>query len=50
MISIEGMNLNVDDWHGHPRLFDQLSDIVTGLHRGTSAVEAERAGRIAGSA
>jgi hypothetical protein len=40
MISIEGMNLNVDDWHGRPPacLFDQLSAIVTGLHRVMSAV------------
>src|SRR5262249_14343208 len=39
MISIEGMNLNVDDWHGRPPLlFDQLSVIVTGLHRVMSVV------------
>jgi hypothetical protein len=39
MISIEGMNLNVDDWHGRPPAwFDQLSAIVTGLHRVMSAV------------
>ena len=39
MISIEGMNLNVDDWHGRPScLFDQLSAIVTDLHRVMSAV------------
>ena len=38
MISIEGMNLNVDDWHGRPPCwFDQLSAIVTGLHRVMSA-------------
>jgi hypothetical protein len=30
MVSIEGMNLNVDDWHGRPPCwFDQLSAIVT---------------------
>jgi hypothetical protein len=39
MISIKGMNLNVDDWHGRsPARFDQLSVIVTGLHRVMNAV------------
>jgi hypothetical protein len=34
MISIERMNLNVDDWHGRlSRLFAPLSVIVTGLDR-----------------
>jgi hypothetical protein len=34
MISIEGMNLNVDDWHGRPPACStKLSAIVIGLHR-----------------
>jgi hypothetical protein len=42
MISIEGMNLNVDDWHGPSScLSDQLSAIVTGLHRVMSTVTGE---------